>query len=339
MDDLLVSHYVEPIAKYLADDDVNEVCINRWNDVWIERLGRLEKVDACWESEDHFAECLRQIAHSLEQEIDSARRPVLDARLPNGARVNAVLQPIAVGGAIATIRPFRSKVFTFEDLQSLGTFPSEIAAFFDAAFSSGRNIIIAGETGSGKTAFLRSLSKFFYSGERIVVVEDTNENLAPNHDHVVQFEAANRSSSNRDTVEITMGSLISNALRARPDRIIVGEIRTGEAATAFLQAINTGHSGCVTTIHANDCQETVDRIVDLLGQTASSNVTTERLVRRVTSNTHIIVHVKKYRVDGRARRRVSEIATVSRDGGVEIQCSYQVDEDCWTGPLIEKHGK
>ena len=318
MPNALLDHYGEPILGYLSDEAVNEICINAFDDIWVEKDGRLARVTERFKSEDAFGEYLRQIAHSLDQELHESRAPILDARLPDGARVNAAIPPVAVGGAKATIRPYRRTSFTYEDLEELGTAPPGLRDILVDGIASGLNIVISGGTGSGKTAFLRAITQFFRPGERVIVIEDTNENIVPNHDHVVAFEAAKRVGEDDKIASVTMDTLIANALRCRPDRIVVGEIRKSPAAAAYLEAINTGHGGCITTTHANGAVDTLRRISNLLAWSTSSGISSETIDRLVSQNTDLIIHIRKVYEGLTYRRRVTEVLKIDVSGEQEF---------------------
>jgi len=247
-----------------------------------------------------------------------SRAPILDARLPDGARVNAAIPPVAVGGAKATIRPYRRVSFSYEDLEELGTAPPELRSVIVDGIASGLNVVISGGTGSGKTAFLRAITQFFRPGERVIVIEDTNENIVPNHDHVVAFEAAKRVGEDDRVASVTMDTLIANALRCRPDRIVVGEIRKSPAAAAYLEAINTGHGGCLTTTHANGAVDTLRRISNLLAWSTSSGISSETIDRLVSQNTDLIIHIRKVYEGATYRRRVTEVLKIGVSGEQEF---------------------
>lgn len=306
--DLLV-HYGQPIAALLADPSVTEICVNRYDEVWVERAGRLERVPGVgWRDEQALIALIKQIAHSLDQEVDSAGNPILDARLDDGARINANLRPIAVQGANLSIRPYPKRVYTADDLLAMGSLSAGMLATLVAAVRERRNVVIAGGTGSGKTTVLRALCRYIDPAERVLTVEDTAENLLPGHPHLVSYEAARRRGSSLRR-EITMGTLIENALRQRPDRLVVGEIRTPEAAAAYLDGLNTGHAGILTTLHANSCADALSRI-DVLYARQAPNLSMAVVERLVRSNIDLVVHVVRDPTPGGPGRRVAEIAAV-----------------------------
>jgi len=307
----LVTHYGAPIAAYLSDETVTEICVNRWDQIFVERRGRLAQVEGTWRDEENLVSYIKSIAHKLGQEVND-RNPILDARLHDGTRINAVLRPTAVYGPCLSIRPYPKVQFTLDDLIGFGGLPEISVEIFRHAIDHRLNAVVNGGTGSGKTTLLRGLCGMIDKDERIVTVEDTAENLVGTDRHVVSFEAAKRDM--QGGAAVTMARLIANSLRQRPDRIVVGEIREPDAATAYIDAINTGHAGALTTVHANNAREALTRL-QILYARAASNITLDMAEVFIKQNIDLVIFQTRERdPDGTVARRVKEIATVSADG-------------------------
>ena len=235
-----------PIEPLLHDPTVSEVMINRPDQVYCERFGRLELTEVQFRDNEHIRNVIDRIVTPLGRRVDESS-PMVDARLPDGSRVNVILPPLALDGPVVTIRKFAADPYTAEDLVGFGTLTTGVSAFLAAAVKAKLNMLISGGTGSGKTTLLNVLSSFIPEGERIVTIEDAAE-LRLNQKHVVRLEARPPNIEGRG--EITIRDLVRNALRMRPDRIVVGEVRGGETLD-MLQAMNTGHEGSISTVHAN----------------------------------------------------------------------------------------
>jgi pilus assembly protein CpaF len=326
----LLDHYGKPIAALLADPEVTEVCVNRWDEVWVERRGRLRRENGvAWGDEQALVAMIKQVAHSLGQEVASDGNPILDARLPDGTRINATLPPVAVFGPTMSIRPYPKRVFTAQDLLDLEAITPEVLDVLVGAVAGRLNLVISGGTGSGKTTVLRALCQYVDPAERVLTVEDTAENLLPAHPHLLSFEAAKR--PNAKGPQVTMGRLIENALRQRPDRLVVGEIRTPEAATAYLDGLNTGHDGILTTIHANHEVDALARI-DVLYAREARNIDMAVVERLVRANIHLVAHVARERHGEEVTRRVKGVAwlaegRVTRLIGHSRAGGYLLDRD------------
>lgn len=244
-----------PLEVLLREDDITEIMVNGPREVYIERRGRLEKTDVRFKDEQHIRHIIDRIIAPLGRRIDESS-PMVDARLHDGSRVNAVIPPISLNGPVMSIRKFNKDPFTIDDLISFGSFTEEMAEFLRAAVKAKCNILVSGGTGSGKTTLLNVLSASIPFGERIVIIEDMAE-LRFEYDNVVRLEA--RPPNMEGEGEITIRQLVRNALRMRPDRIIVGEVR-GSEAIDMLQAMNTGHEGSLTTVHANSPKDALGRL-------------------------------------------------------------------------------
>ena len=244
-----------PIDRFLHDPGITEVMCNGPKDVYIERRGKIERTDVEFVDEGHLRRTIDKIVSQVGRRVDEGS-PMVDARLPDGSRVNAVVHPVAIGGPFLTIRKFSKDPYTIGDLISFGSITPQVAHFIDATIRGRLNIIVSGGTGTGKTTLLNVLSSFIPNEERIVTIEDAKE-LRLWQDHVCSMEA--RPPNIEGTGEIRIRELVRNALRMRPDRIIVGEARGGEALD-MLQAMNTGHDGSLTTIHSNSPRDTLARV-------------------------------------------------------------------------------
>jgi pilus assembly protein CpaF len=244
-----------PLEPYLRDAEVSEIMVNGPDDIYIERDGKLFPVEARFSDEGHLRRTIDKIVGRVGRRVDESS-PMVDARLPDGSRVNAVVPPIALDGSMLTIRKFAADPFNDRDLISFGTFTPMVRDFLEACVRGRRNIIISGGTGSGKTTTLNVISSFLPHDERIVTIEDAAE-LQLQQDHVLRLEARPANIEGRG--QISIRELVKNCLRMRPDRIIVGEIRDG-AALDMLQAMNTGHDGSITTVHANSPRDSLARL-------------------------------------------------------------------------------
>src|SRR6476469_8788848 len=247
-----------PLEPLLRDSEISEIMVNGADRIYVERAGKLYPVETHFSSEAHLRRTIDKIVGRVGRRVDEAQ-PMVDARLPDGSRVNAVIPPIALDGAMLTIRKFSTDPFTDRDLIAFGTFTPRVRDFLIGCVRGRRNIIISGGTGSGKTTLLNVISSFIPDDERIVTIEDAAE-LQLKQDHVLRLES--RPSNIEGKGAIPIRELVKNSLRMRPDRIVVGEIRDG-AALDMLQAMNTGHDGSMTTTHANTARECISRIETL----------------------------------------------------------------------------
>src|SRR4051795_12479796 len=244
-----------PIEKLLADDSVTEIMVNGAHDVWIERKGRLYQPAGRFSDEAHLRRVIAKIAGQVGRRVDESS-PMLDARLPDGSRVNAVLPPLSLTGSLLTIRKFAKERFSLEDMIRLGTLSRDSVDLLHVCLRGGLNVLISGGTGSGKTTLLNAMSGEIPDDERIVTIEDAAE-LRLNQSHVLRLEARPANTEGEGLVMIR--DLVRNALRMRPDRIVVGEVRGAEALD-MLQAMNTGHDGSLSTVHANSPRDALARV-------------------------------------------------------------------------------
>ncbi|HJV61901.1 MAG TPA: ATPase, T2SS/T4P/T4SS family [Albitalea sp.] len=297
----LVRHYLTPIAPYFRLEGVTGIFVNRFDSVYIMRRGEFEAVPARWNSEFHFVTAIEQIANALGQEVHAIERPLLDARLDDGSRINAVLAPTGVAGSNMTVRLFPKTRYTAQALMETGSFDAAMCAYLRLAMLNRFNVLVSGGTGSGKTTLLNAVSNFIPPDDRIISIEDTAE-LQIDSSHWVALEAPHRFV--KDVEPLTMSRLVKNALRMEPERLIIGEVRDGAAAEALLTAANTGHSGILSTIHANNAHDTIDRLTNLAAAGFSA-IPYEHVQRQVRKNLDVIVHAQKTPRHG---RRIVEIA-------------------------------
>jgi pilus assembly protein CpaF len=244
-----------PLDPLLADESVTEVMCNTYDDIWVERDGRLEHTDLSFTDDVQYRAVIDKIVSAVGRRVDEAS-PMVDARLPDGSRVNAIIPPLALNGSVLTIRKFAKEPYTAKDLINFGTWTVDLTTVMEACVRGKLNILVSGGTGTGKTTNLNVLSAFIPDGERIITIEDSAE-LQLQQPHVVNLET--RPLSAEGTGQVAIRDLVKNALRMRPDRIIVGECRAAEALD-MLQAMNTGHEGSMTTVHANSARDAISRI-------------------------------------------------------------------------------
>jgi len=296
-----------PLQPLLEDPTITEIMVNGAKNIYIERDGKLHRVPVSFESDEHVMRIIDRIVAPLGRRIDEAS-PYVDARLPDGSRVNAVIPPISLVGPTLTIRIFAKDPITVEQLIQFGTTTAEALQFLEACVQSRLNVIISGGTGSGKTTLLNILSQFIPNDERIVTIENAAE-LQLRQEHVVPLESRPPNIEGRG--EITIQNLVVNSLRMRPDRIIVGEIRDG-AALDMLQAMNTGHDGSMTTAHSNSPRDTLAR-VETMALMAGYDLPVRAIREQVASAIDLIVHLDRMRDGTRKVVSISEVAGMEGD--------------------------
>ncbi len=296
-----------PLQPLLDDPEVTEIMVNGPYQVYAERRGRIEATGIRFRDEQHLMRVIEKILLPLGKRVDE-RVPMVDARLPDGSRVNVVIPPISLNGPCVTIRKFARDPFTINDLVALGTLTPEAAQFLQAAVQAKLNILISGGTSSGKTTLLNVLSAFIPNDERIITIEDTAE-LQLRQEHVVRMEA--RPPNIEGIGEVTIRDLVRNALRMRPDRIIVGECRGGEALD-MLQAMNTGHEGSMTTIHANNPREALSRLETMVLM-AGMDLPVRAIREQIAGALDLIVHMARLRDGSRKVIQISEITGMEGD--------------------------
>ncbi len=314
-----IKSFLEPIWPLLQDENVTEVMVNSHQEIWVEKGGKVYKENACFADEDSLRAAANNIAQSVGRKIDDSS-PRLDARLPNGYRIHVVIPPCARKGTTMAIRKFSSKQFTFEDYIRLGVFSFDSAKFLDICMKLGKNILVSGGTGSGKTTLLSVLCNHIPKGQRIIVIEDVSE-LKIEYDHVVFFETRMADESGKGAVGIQ--DLLKSALRLRPDRIIVGEVRGGEALE-LVQAMNTGHKGCLGTVHANSPHDAIVRL-EALAQGADSQLSEKALQHQIGAAVDIIVQVSRFQDGSRRVSAIGEVLGVNDKGIYEVYNLYSLD--------------
>jgi len=290
-----------PIDRFLKDNDVTEVMVNGPNRVYVERFGKLDLSEVRFVDETHLRRIIDKIVSQVGRRVDEST-PMVDARLPDGSRVNAVIAPLAIGGPFLTIRKFSADPYTVEDLINFGTFTPQVAHFIDACVRGRLNIVVSGGTGTGKTTLLNVLSGFIPTDERIVTVEDAKE-LQLHQDHVLSMESRPPNIEGRGEVKIR--DLVRNSLRMRPDRIVVGECR-GPEALDMLQAMNTGHDGSITTVHSNQPRDTLSRI-ETMSLMAGMDLPMRAIREQMASALDLIVHISRLRDGSRRVTHVTEV--------------------------------
>jgi len=292
-----------PIEPLLRDDSVTEVMVNAFDRIYIERAGKIERAHATFVDNPHLLRIIDKIVSSVGRRVDEAS-PMVDARLPDGSRVNAIIPPLALKGPTLTIRKFARDPYTIDDLISFGTLSSAAAQFLAACVRGKLNVLISGGTGTGKTTLLNALSSFVPDEERIVTIEDAAE-LQLQQEHVITLES--RPPNIEGKGEVRIRELVRNALRMRPDRIIVGEVRGAETLD-MLQAMNTGHEGSLTTIHANAPRDALNRLETLV-LTAGVDLPLRAIREQISSAFDVLIQITRL-VDG--SRKVTHITEVLR---------------------------
>ena len=314
------------LEEFLEDDEITEVMINGTQNIFYEKKGRIFQSDKRFLSKEKLEDVIQQIVAGANRLVNEAS-PIVDARLADGSRVNVVLAPIALNGPIVTIRKFPTESITMKQLIAWNSISEEVAEFLALLVESGYNIFISGGTGSGKTTFLNALSQYIPKDERIITIEDNVELRILDVPNLVSLEA--RNANVEGTGEVTIRQLIKSALRMRPDRIIVGEVRSAEAID-MLQALNTGHDGSLSTGHANSPEDMLSRLETMVLMGMELPLTAIR--RQIASGIDVIVHLGRLRDKSRKLLEVSEVMDY-REGEIHLQTVYRYEE---TG---EENGK
>jgi pilus assembly protein CpaF len=296
-----------PLQPLLEDETITEIMVNGAKNIYVERAGKLVRVPVSFESNDHVMRIIDRIVAPLGRRIDESS-PYVDARLPDGSRVNAVIPPISLVGPVLTIRKFFKQPITIDQLIKFGTITPEALQFLKACVESRLNVIISGGTGSGKTTLLNIMSQFIPNDERIVTIENAAE-LQLRQEHVVTLES--RPANIEGKGEITIRQLVINALRMRPDRIIVGEIRD-DAALDMLQAMNTGHDGSMTTAHSNSPRDTLARIETMVLM-AGMELPVRAVREQISSAINLVVHQERMKDGSRKIVNITEISGMEGD--------------------------
>lgn len=296
-----------PLEPLLNDPEVTEIMVNGAQNVFVERFGRVERTKVTFETEQHLRRIIERIVAPIGRRVDESS-PMVDARLPNGFRVNATIPPLSLDGPLLTIRKFASIPFTAQDLIANGTLTPAAVNFLQACAQARINMVVSGGTGSGKTTLLNLISAFIPDDERIVTIEDIAE-LKLDQDHVIRLEK--RPPNIEGKGEVTIRQLVVNALRMRPDRIIVGEARSGEALD-MLQAMNTGHSGSMTTIHSNSPRDSLRRIETMVLM-AGVDLPLRAIREQIASSIELVVHLARMRDGTRKVVNITEVQGMEGD--------------------------
>ncbi len=316
-----------PIEPLLSSPDISDILVNNYASTYVERHGKLEKTDIVFRDNTHLMQIIERITTRVGRRIDESS-PYVDARLPDGSRVNAIIPPLAIDGPALSIRRFSLVPLKMADLLELGAFDQRIAKVIEGAVKSRLNILICGGTGTGKTTLLNVISEFIPDDERIITIEDSAE-LQLKQDHVVRLET--RPANIEGTGEVTQRDLVRNCLRMRPNRIILGEVRGGEALD-MLQAMNTGHDGSISTIHANTVRDAISRLTTMV-MMAGIDLPDRAIREQIASAINVIIHLVRF-PDG--TRKIVKVAEVT---GMEGNTIVMQDIFCFVQKGIEENGK
>jgi len=290
-----------PIEPLLSDPDISDILINRYNQVYIEKFGKLHKVDMTFRDDNHLLQIIDRIVSKIGRRVDESS-PYVDARLPDGSRVNAIIPPLSLDGPVLSIRRFGVDPLKMSDILAFGSLTHNMAKILEGCVKSRLNILVSGGTGTGKTTLLNILSEYIPNDERIVTIEDSAE-LQLKQEHVVRLET--RPPNIEGKGEVTQRDLVRNTLRMRPDRIILGEVRSGEALD-MLQAMNTGHDGSISTVHANTARDALSRLETMVLM-AGMDLPERAIREQIASAISVIVHLQRMSDGGRKVVSISEI--------------------------------
>jgi pilus assembly protein CpaF len=307
-----------PIHMFLEDESITEIMVNAEERIYIERDGKIEETEARFASRQHLRRVIDRIVAQVGRRIDESS-PMVDARLPDGSRVNAVIPPLSVDGPVLTIRVFAKDPFQVQDLIDLGTMSPEVADLIQRVVEGKLNVLVSGGTGTGKTTMLNVLSGFIPGEERVVTIEDAVE-LQLHQRHVIRLESRPPNVEGRGEVKIR--DLVRNALRMRPDRIVVGEVRGGEALD-MLQAMNTGHEGSLSTVHANSPRDTLSRLETMVLM-AGVDLPARAIREQIAAAVDLIVHLSRMRDGSRRIVQISEVVGMEGDT-ITIQDVFRFD--------------
>lgn len=311
------------LDSIMNDDDITEVMINGKDNIFIEKSGKLQKMNRSFDSEERLEDVIQRIVGLAGREVNRAN-PICDTRLPDGSRVNVVLPPIALCGPTITIRKFSKSPMTMERLIAYGSITPEIAEVLRYLVVAKYNIFISGGTGSGKTTFLNALSAYIPKNERVITIEDSAELQINGLENLVSLETRNANITGEG--EITIRDLIKSSLRMRPERIVVGEVRGGEALD-MLQAMNTGHDGSLSTGHANSSQDMLSRLETMVLQ-GSKNIPLEAIRQQIASAVDIIIHLSRLRDHSRKTMEITEVVGYdNRKHEIKLNPLYVFEED------------
>jgi pilus assembly protein CpaF len=296
-----------PLDPLLQDPTISEIMCNAFDDIWVERQGRIEAIDSAFADDVQYRQVIEKIVSAVGRRIDESS-PMVDARLPDGSRVNAIMPPLAVHGSVLTIRKFAADPFQAKDLVNFGAWTMDLALVLEACVRGKLNILVSGGTGTGKTTNLNVLSSFIPEGERVITIEDSAE-LQLQQPHVVNLES--RPPNAEGQGEVRIRDLVKNSLRMRPDRIVVGEVR-GPEALDMLQAMNTGHEGSMTTVHANSPRDALSRLETMVLM-AGYDLPVRAIREQIVSALHLIMQVDRMPDGRRVVTAVTEVQGLEGD--------------------------
>lgn len=309
------------LDELLADESVTEIMVNGAKHIFVERGGKIYRVSRTFESEEELYNIIQRIVGKAGKEVNPAN-PIVDTRLPDGSRVNVVVPPISRSGATVTIRKFSRNPMTVEKLLEYGSITPDAARFLEKLVKARYNIFISGGTGSGKTTFLNAMSNFIPADERIITIEDSAELQIHKLSNLISLETRNANSSGKG--EVTIRELIRSALRMRPDRIIVGEVR-GEEALDMLQAMNTGHDGSLSTGHANSTRDMLSRLETMVLQ-GNAGLPLMAIRQQIASALDVIIHLSRLRDKSRRTMEITEVLGCE-NGEIQLNSLFQFEED------------
>jgi pilus assembly protein CpaF len=313
-----------PLEPLLADPDISDILVNRYNQVYVEKLGRLQKVDLMFRDDNHLLQIIDRIVSKVGRRVDESS-PYVDARLPDGSRVNAIIPPLSLDGPVLSIRRFGIDPLKISDILAFGTLTQNMAKILEGCVKSRLNVLISGGTGSGKTTLLNIFSSFIPHNERLITIEDSAE-LQLKQEHVVRLET--RPPNIEGKGQVTQRDLVRNSLRMRPDRIIVGEVR-GSEAIDMLQAMNTGHDGSLSTIHSNSARDALSRLETMVLM-AGVDLPERAIREQVASAVNLVVHLSRMSDGSRKVMSVSEITGM--EGGTIVMQDIFVFKKKGIGP-------
>ena len=309
------------LGKIIMDPQITEVMINGYDTIFVEKAGKLTRLDEHFESNDDLIRIVQRFVSSMDRTVDSSN-PIVDARLEDGSRVHVVFPPVALDGATVTIRRFSKNPMTIEKLLDYKSITPEVADFLQKVVSSRHNVFVCGGTGSGKTTFLNAISNFIQPWERVITIEDSAELQIKNIPNIVRMET--KKANSREATEITIRDLIKASLRMRPDRIVVGEVRVEEALD-MLQAMNTGHDGSLSTGHANSPEGMLSRLETMV-LTGSADLPLEAIRQQIASAVDYIIHLSRLRDFSRKCMEVTEVVKYE-NGSIILNPIYKFEED------------
>jgi pilus assembly protein CpaF len=313
-----------PIEPLLADPDISDILVNRYNQVFIEKAGKLEKADILFRDDNHLLQIIDRIVSKVGRRVDESS-PYVDARLPDGSRVNAIIPPLAIDGPVLSIRRFGVDPLKMMDILALGSISQNMAFILQGCVNTRLNVLISGGSGSGKTTLLNILSEFISNEERIITIEDSAE-LQMKQEHVVRLET--RPPNIEGKGEVTQRDLLRNALRMRPDRIVLGEVRGGEALD-MLQAMNTGHDGSLSTIHSNSSRDALARLETMVLM-AGLDLPERAIREQISSAIHVVIQLARFSDGSRKVVNISEITGM--EGNTIVMQDIFIYKRKGTGP-------